>query len=145
MNHHAPPALRPRTVSLVLAALVAFDLILSGWGFFFPEAWYRFFHGAPYVDPQGLLRRCAANWTAFMIVQAIALLRWKRAPWLLVLVAGCRLGDALTDVTCLIFCESVTVWGAIGFPLAGVGNLVVGGWLIRRFRRMTAAAPRVTK
>ncbi len=121
---------RERTV---LLALVALDLVLSLWGFLFPEAWYRFFHASAYVDPQALLYRCAANWLAFFFIQLVALLSWRRAPWLLLLVAGCRLGDCLTDLTCLALCESISPYGAIAFPAAGIGNVWVGVWLVRSY------------
>jgi hypothetical protein len=64
----------------MLGGLLALDVGLAVWGFLFPEAWFRFFHGADYLDPQGLLPRCAANWLAFAIVQACVLLRWRRSP-----------------------------------------------------------------
>jgi hypothetical protein len=126
---------RTRLVGVVLANLVALDAVLATWGFCFPTVWFRFFHDAPYVDPQGLLRRCAANWLAFAIVQAIALVRWQRDPRWLAAVAGMRLGDALTDVTCLTFASSTTAAAWVLFPIAGLGNLVIGWWLLWRAPR----------
>jgi hypothetical protein len=131
-----------RAVRFTLAGLVALDALLTVWGFFLPDLWFRVFHGAGYVDPQGLLRRCAANWLAFAVVQAIALARWERSPGWLFAVAGMRWGDALTDVTCLAFASSVTPFALVAFPIAGLGNLVVGAWLWRRATaRPTAASP----
>ncbi len=130
---------RAGRIHALLASLVALDAALSAWGFFFPSLWYAAFHGSPYVDPQGLLRRCAANWLAFFVLQAIALLRWRRDPMWLALVAGCRLGDALTDVTCLAFAARTTLFARLAFPAAGVGNLVAGVLLVRAFRH--AARP----
>lgn len=118
-------------VRIALAALVVLDVVLAGWGFFFPEAWFQLFHGADYVDPQALLRRCAANWLAFAVLEAVALARWERSPGWLLVVAGMRWGDALTDITCLAFASSTTVFSMIGFPLAGIGNVVLGVWLWR--------------
>lgn len=126
-------------ITMALAFLVTLEMVLSVWGFFFPEAWYWFFHGADYIDPQGLLRRCAANWLGFLIVQAVALARWERAPWLLTVVAGCRFSDVLTDITCLIFADSISVWGAIAFPVAGLGNLAFGFLMIWFYRQVTTA------
>lgn len=122
---------RAAVIDSTLGSLAALDLVLSVWGFAFPEAWYAFFHGAAYVDPQGLLPRCAANWLAFFLIQAVALGRWRRTPGLLLVVAGCRLGDMLTDITCLVFASNVTVFGAIAFPIAGLGNVALGTALIR--------------
>jgi hypothetical protein len=123
-----------RRVQIVLGSLVGLDLLLAVWGFFLPDLWFRFFHGAEYVDPQGLLRRCAANWLGFLVVQAIALARFRREPAWLAVVAGCRWGDALTDVTCLAFASSRTVFAWIAFPAAGIGNLIVGIVLFRAYR-----------
>lgn len=127
-----------RGVHAILVALVATDFVLSVWGFFFPSLWFSFFHGAAYVDPQGLLRRCAASWLAFFVLQTIALFRWRRDAMWLAVVAGCRLGDALTDVTCLAFASSTTPFAWIAFPIAGVGNVVVGVLLIRAYQAMRA-------
>jgi hypothetical protein len=130
----------PRRVDAILASLVGLDLVLTLWGFFAPRLWYAFFHGADYVDPEGLLRRCAANWLAFFILQVIALARWRRSPMWLAVVAGCRLGDALTDVTCLAFAAHSTIFARIAFPAAGIGNLVAGVVLLRAYR--AAGRPR---
>lgn len=127
---------RKRKVDFLLGALVVLDLVLCIWAFFFPEFWFRFFHDSEYIDPQGLLRRCAANWLAFFVVQLVALIRWRRNHEWLMIVAGCRLGDILTDVTCLIFCERITLYGLIAFPLAGFGNLAFGIMLIRIYRTL---------
>ena len=43
------------------AALVVFDVTLTLWAGAFPSLWFRVFHGAPYDDPQGFLRRCASQ------------------------------------------------------------------------------------
>lgn len=117
-------------INLTLLNLVFIDLIVSILGFFFPEEWYSFFHDASYIDPQGLLYRSAASWVAFFIVQLVALIYWKKYVWMLILVAGCRLGDTFTDITCLIFSSSHTVWAFIVFPLAGIGNLAIGVYLV---------------
>ena len=57
----------PRVHGL-LTFLVLFDLVLVIWAGVFPELWFTAFHGVPYVDPQGFLRRCAANWAAFLLM-----------------------------------------------------------------------------
>ena len=125
-------------VNVLLLALIVIDLVLSVWGFFFPDLWFRFWHDAPRVDPQGLLQRCAANWTAFFLFQLIAFFKWKRQPWWLVLVAGMRFGDIFTDVTFSLLCSSLSVAGRVAFPLAGAGNLVFGLLLLRFYRMETS-------
>jgi hypothetical protein len=123
-----------RRVRLVLGSLIALDLVLTLWGFFLPRLWYSFFHGADYLDPEGLLRRCAANWLAFFVLQTIALFKWQKDRSWLAVVAGCRLGDALTDVTCLAFASHTTIFAWIAFPVAGIGNLICGVFLLRASR-----------
>jgi hypothetical protein len=54
--------------SALLFSLVLLDLCLSTGGFFFPEFWFRLFHGVHYIDPEGLLRRSAASWAAFALL-----------------------------------------------------------------------------
>jgi hypothetical protein len=120
--------MKPR---LILWSLVALDAGLAFWAFAAPGFWFRFFHGADRVDPQALLYRCGANWTAFLVLQLIAALRWRKERWWLFVVAGCRLGDCLTDITCLALAASTTIFAWIAFPVAGIGNLVGGVLLIR--------------
>lgn len=121
----------PRAVTAVLAALLICDVVLSLWGFFFPDLWFSVFHGAPRVDPEGFIRRCAANWLMFAALQAVALRRWRAAPVWLAVVAGARLGDALTDWSYLYFCAHVTPWGAVALLSAGPLNLAAGLYLLR--------------
>lgn len=125
-----------KIINLILISLIIVDLILTIWGFFFPEFWYSFFHKSEYIDPQGLLRRCAANWFAFFIIQFLAFLYWQKNNWWLLLVAGCRLGDTLTDITCLIFCSKITIFGLIAFPFAGLANLIIGISLILLYEKL---------
>ena len=121
-----------RTTNIILVSLVALDLTLASWGFFAPDLWYLVFHGASYVDPQALLPRCAAHWTAFFLIQLLALVRWQKGElWWLLLVAGSRFADCLTDITCAVFCDSLTLFGLIAFPVAGITNVVVGAVLVR--------------
>jgi hypothetical protein len=121
-------------VRAVLGGLVALDLGLAVWGFGFPDLWFRFFHGAERVDPQALLPRAAASWLAFSVLQLVALLRWERDRRWLAAIAGVRLADALTDVTCLAFAATTTPAAWVLFPIAGAGNLALGAWLWRQSR-----------
>jgi hypothetical protein len=129
-------------IRMVLAMLVLTDLVLSAWGFLLPDLWFSVFHDSARIDPQALLQRCAANWAAFLAIQLLALFRWKRESWWLPVVAGCRLGDVLTDITCLAMCEKISWLGAIAFPVAGIMNLVAGIWLIRAYRQLEGAGER---
>src|SRR5439155_464884 len=95
-----------RRVRNVLAFLVLFDVVLTTWAGAFPQLWFRVFHGVRYDDPEGFLRRCAANWAAFALFQAIALARWKREPvWL---------ADRLSETEALVLIRERT---AIRAPL----------------------------
>ena len=72
--------------------------------------------------PQGFLRRCGANWGAFLLLQVIALWRWQRdATWLAV-IAGVRLSDIFTDWTYLATSETVTTMGAVSLVAPGFIN-----------------------
>jgi hypothetical protein len=127
-----------KRVSFILGFLVIFDAILSTWAFAFPELWLRFWHDADFSDPQGFLRRCGANWVGFFVLQVIAFKRWQREPMWLAVVAGCRLGDAITDVTTLVFAQHSSVFAWVLFPMGGAGNVVVGVYLISAFRRFAS-------
>ena len=125
-----------KIIKAVILSLVFLDLVLSIWGFFFPELWYSFFHNSVYIDPQALLKRCSGNWAAFFILQVIAFFKWEKSLWWLILVAGCRLGDSLTDITCLIFSQNISVFGMLAFPAAGLGNIIIGIFLIQSYTRI---------
>ena len=126
MNHR-------KIIYVILAVLILLDLVVSIVGFFFPEAWNSYYHGAVFSDDQALLKRCAANWFAFFVLQTIAIFNWEKAIWWLVLIAGCRLGDCLTDITCMIYSTSISINGIVGFTIAGIGNLVIGIYFIKRY------------
>jgi len=132
--------LKART-NLLLAGLVVLDIVLSGTCLFFPDLWFRWFHGAPYVDPQGLLRRTGAVWAAFTLLQLIALIRWQRYPHWLVLVAGVRLTEIFSDWTYLFFCSNITWFGRMPLFISPPANLVFGWILLRTWARVANAAP----
>lgn len=126
MNHQ-------KIIYIILLNLILLDLVVSITGFFFPDLWNSFFHGILYPDDQALLKRCAANWFAFFVLQTIAIFKWEKAIWWLILIAGCRLGDCLTDITCMAFSASITSYGIIAFTVAGLGNLIIGIYFIQRY------------
>ncbi len=126
-----------RRIHVLLGCLVALDTILVTWAGAFPALWYEAFHGVPYDDPQGYLRRCAANWAAFLLFQAIAFVRWKRDVMWLAIVAGIRLSDIFTDVTDVLIAENTTWFAQLTLAPMSAINLIIGLVLIRAYRQRT--------
>ena len=135
------PGVRKFTYVL-LAFLVVLDIVLSTVAICYPDYWFQTFHGAPYVDPQGLLRRTGACWVAFTLLQFIALIRWEKEPWWLVLIAGVRLTELFTDWTYIYFAQSLTTRGWLGLFIAPPGNLAFGLYLMWVYLKMMKAGPR---
>ena len=129
------PGLRKFTYVL-LVFLVILDVVLSTTCLFFPEKWFAIFHGAPYIDPQGLLKRTGAFWVAFTLLQLVAVFRWEKAPWWLVLIAGVRLTELFSDWTYMYVAQSMTNIGRLGLFIAPPGNLVFGWYLIWVYLKM---------
>ncbi len=136
------PRLRTNLINGLLLFLVIWDLLLSTVCLFFPEWWYKLFHGAPYVDPQGLLRRTGAVWAAFTLFQLLAYLRWQREPYWLVFVAGIRLTEIFSDWIYLYFAEGSTWLGRVGLFIAPPSNVVFGWFLLRSFLQIERAEER---
>ena len=130
--------LKTRT-NLLLLALVVLDILLSGTTLLFPSYWFRLFHGAEYIDPQALLKRTGAVWVAFTLLQFLALVRWKKQPHWLVLIAGVRLTEIFSDWTYLVFCSSITTAGWIGLLVSPPANLFFAWILIRTWKQVTAS------
>lgn len=122
-----------KLIRLLLVFLVVLDLVLSTTALLFPETWFRVFHGVQYVDPQGLLRRTGALWVAFTLLQSIALFKWEKQPYWLVLVAGVRLTELFSDWTYLYFAQNLTTYGRIGLMIAPPGNLIFGLYFIKSY------------
>jgi len=128
-----------RANDALLAALAALDVTLATWALASPRLWFAAFHGVPYVDPEGLLPRMAANWAAFALFQLVALARWrKNAAWLAV-AAGLRLSDIFTDWTYLAACHDVTWFGRAALLAASPLNVLAGFRLLRA--HAAASAP----
>ncbi len=123
-----------RRVQGLLVGLVLFDVTLTLWAGAFPELWFRVFHGVGYEDPEGFLRRCAANWAAFAVCQAIALRRWRKDAMWLAVVAGVRLSDIFTDATYVLVARDTTWFAKATLAPSSVANLVVGLYLLRAYR-----------
>jgi hypothetical protein len=117
-------------------------LVLSATCLFFPDRWFQIFHHAPYVDPQGLLKRTGAVWVAFTLLQLIAFFRWEKAPWWLVLIAGVRLTELFSDWTYILAAQSMTTIGTIGLFIAPPGNLAFGWFFVWAYLKiMRSKAP----
>jgi len=129
----------PLRIDLLLLALVLLDIYLSAFTLFFPEAWFGAFHNAPYVDPQGLLRRTGAVWAAFTLFQFVALLRWRCQPYWLPLVAGIRLTEVFSDWVYVYFADSVTSYGLRNLLPAPLANALIAWYLIKSYHRVTQA------
>ncbi len=125
------------TIYLLLVFLVLLDIFLATLCLFSPETWFRLFHDAPYIDPQGLLRRTGAVWAAFTLFQLIALLKWQRQPYWLPLVAGIRLTEVFSDWVYLYMAESTTWFGKIGLFIAPLTNVLFACILLWGYRRTT--------
>ncbi|MBI3288954.1 MAG: hypothetical protein HYZ74_05500 [Elusimicrobia bacterium] len=130
-----------RRIQRTLAGLVALDVVLTLWALLAPQLWFRIFHGAPYADPEGFLRRCGANWAAFALFQAVALARWRKNPTWLAVVAGIRLSDIFTDWTYLAFCAHITPFGYAALAAVSPLNMFLGWWLLRAHERLRCRAP----
>lgn len=132
------PAPTERRIWAVLGFLVALDATLVAWAAAFPQLWFTTFHGTTYDDPQGFLRRCAANWAAFLLLQIIAFASWRRdAVWLAV-VAGARLSDIFTDVTYVLVAHDTTWFAKLTLAPTSLANLLIGLFLLRAYRVRTA-------
>jgi hypothetical protein len=123
-------------VYVLLIYLVLLDAILSTTAAFFPEVWFKVFHGAEYVDPQGLCRRTGAVWAAFTLLQIIALFRWEKEPWWLVLIAGVRLTEIFSDWTYIYVSRSLTLFGFLGLFISPPGNLAIGWFFVWVYLRI---------
>jgi hypothetical protein len=128
------PVPTERRVYALLAFLVLLDATLVTWATAFPQLWFTVFHGTTYDDPEGFLRRCAANWAAFLLFQVIALLRWRRDPMWLAVIAGVRLSDIFTDVTYVLVAHDTTWFAKLTLAPTSLSNLLFGLFLLRAYR-----------
>ena len=124
-------------IYILLAFLVILDIILSITAIFFPTTWFMLMHGTAYVDPQGLLARTGALWAAFVLVQFIALIKWEKYPWLLILVSGMRLTEIFSDWVYLHATQNITMFGRLGLLIAPLSNLAFGLVLVWFYLKMT--------
>ena len=123
-------------VNVLLLFLVALDIVLSTVALAFPERWFSIMHGLAYDDPAGLLRRTGALWVAFVLLQAIALVRWQKQPYWLTLIAGVRFTELFSDWVTIFAAKQVTAIGTLGLLIAPPANLVFGLILISTYKRL---------
>jgi hypothetical protein len=134
---------RLKTLILVFlwGALVE-DTLLCVMAWLAPDLWFRAFHGAL---PAGLeiafLRRSAGQWAAFALAQALTLWRWKRDPLWLVITAGVRFSDLLTDLSYVLSVPSLTKLGWALLLPPPVLNLVGVVILLRGYRQVRSGDP----
>jgi hypothetical protein len=122
-----------RNIGILLWFLVLLDLALSAICLISPEHWGMLMHGFPYDDPAGTVRRMGAVWLAFLLLQGWALVRWRTAPHLLVLVAGVRLTEIFSDWVYWFNAEHVTLFGHFGLLVAPPSNLLFGIYLLNAY------------
>ena len=122
-----------KAVDALLVVLIFLDVLYDIVIFSSPETWFRVMHGAPYIDPEGLLRRTAAVWAAFALWQIIALARWKKNPHWLMLVAGIRWTEIFADWTYVYFAQSITTIGRLALLSAGPINFLCGWFFYRSY------------
>lgn len=99
----------------------------------FPETWFEWLHGAQYVDPQALLQRTGAVWAAFSLFHWIALFKWRRRPFWLVVVGGMRLAEIFADWTYLFMASDFTAAGRVAMLLATPSNIIFSWYFIDMF------------
>ena len=123
---------------IFLAFLVILDLVLSTTCLAFPDKWFMTFHGVHYdsLDMYALLKRTGAVWVAFTLLQLIAMFRWTKAPYWLVLIAGVRLTELFSDWTYMYLAHTMTTIGKMGLFIAPPGNLVFGIFLIWAYKKI---------
>jgi hypothetical protein len=123
-------------VNQLLLGLFLYDTMLTSWVFLAPGLWFWAFHGIPYHDPEGFLRRCGANWAAFALFQGIARFRWQHDLSWIAVAAGIRLSDIFTDWAYLFYATDMTWFGGVGLALSSPLNLLFGLWLLRAHRML---------
>jgi hypothetical protein len=85
------------------------------------------------VDPQAALKRTGALWIGFALVQAIAFFRWRQAPHWLMILAGIRFGDVLSDWIYWADASDHAWLGHAGLLLASPTNLLLGLFFYRAY------------
>jgi len=135
----------PRSLALVangvLLTAIGVDVVLPALSYAQPTWWFDVLHVGVSPDAMdlALLHRAAAQWIAFALLQIIALVDWRRWPDWLLLVAGARTSDWLTDLTYFAVAPDLSSWrwALLAPPLLnfGMSLILFGVW-----RRVRASA-----
>jgi hypothetical protein len=131
---------RKLIIQLLLIFLIVLDLVYAVICFFFPQTWFDIFHGAGYVDPQGLLRRTGAIWATFALIQIITLIRWQQKPYWIAVLSGVRMSEIFADWTYLAFAQDLTNMGRIALLLATPMNLAVSLFLFKSYLSLSQSS-----
>ena len=131
------PPLKALMLLFLCGALVE-DSALFVLSWLRPELWFHWFHHA---EPVGLdvalLRRAGGQWAAFALVQAIALMRWRRQPLWLAVVAGARISDFFTDLSYIAAVPSLTAFGWAALVPPAFLNLAFAVTMMAAWRQAT--------
>lgn len=126
-----------------LVAAIAVDVTLPVLVATRPAWWFDVLHVGVVADRLhiALLDRAAAQWVMFAALQIVALVRWRRWPSWLLLVAGARTSDWLTDLTYFACAPdpSTMRWTLLLPPLFNLGMTLI---LVAAWRRLSAPDPR---
>jgi len=124
-------------VLLFLCGALVEDATIFALAWLGPDLWFRLFHHATAAGLEtALLRRAAGQWAAFAVVQGIALLRWRAQPIWLVVVAGLRASDLLTDLSYIAAVPSLTPLGWAALVPPAFLNAAFIGVMALAYRRM---------
>ena len=123
-------------VLLFLCGALLEDATIFALAWLAPDLWFGLFHhSTPAGLESALLRRAAGQWAAFAAVQAIALLRWQAQPIWLVVVAGLRASDLLTDLSYIAAVPSLTTPGWIALTPPAFLNAAFIAVMVRAYRQ----------
>lgn len=137
---------RPLKIAILVFLYVATleDTIIFLMSWLAPDLWFRLFHGTVSAGLEtAFLRRSGGQWLAFAIAQAIAILRWQKAPIWLVVVAAVRFSDLFTDISYVVTAPSLTSIGwacLLPPPVLNTIGIVIMIWGYRLLTRESLAA-----
>jgi len=94
-------------------------------------------HGVPFQDSLGMVRRQGGVWAAFFLFQVIALFRWPKQTFWLVVVTGIRWTEIFSDWIYLGFADHLTGFGKAGLFVSPPVNLLAGWYLLRTYLKVT--------
>ncbi len=128
-NDRDPYYLTTRLVRPLLGLLVLIDIFLGGVAVFWPRFYMQWVHPEVALsDPVYLVQRSGMIWLAYLAIQAIAFLRFKRTPEWVLIVAFLRLVEVPADIMYL-FVGEPGLLGTVGLTFTPIFNFVVGLFL----------------